>query len=268
MVSKKIKQEIIIYKNPAGKIELRTDVQHDTVWATQMQIAEIFDVDVRTINEHIKNIYRTAELQDTSTIRKFRIVQKEGPRSIEREIQHYNLDMIIAVGYRVNSKKATQFRIWATSILHDHLLKGYTIHQKRLEKSQAKLGELNKMIAFITNVRNKRLTSDEASGLLGVIKDYADSWLLLHKYDQGELKIRKGSKKGILLAYEEAQNAVAELKLSLFKAGEAADVFGQERDRGLQGILQTLGQTFGGKELYRSLDEKEQMVALITQLLK
>ncbi len=244
------KQELVIFKGPGGKIELRTDIKHDTIWATQAQIAEVFQVDRSVITKHISNIFEDDELQEKSNVQKMHFTSSDKPTNI------YNLNVILAVGYRVNSQKATQFRIWATSVLHEHLLKGYTLNKKRLEKSDAKLGELNKMIGFITNVRNKRLSSDEASGLLTVIKEYADSWLLLHKYDQGEITVRKSKKKSVLLGFEEVEKAIAELKTTLIKTGTAADVFGQERGEGLRGILQTLGQTFGGKELYASLEEK------------
>jgi hypothetical protein len=128
--NKVFNNNVIIYQTKSGALELKGDFTRETVWATQMQISSAFDVDVRTVNEHIKNIYRTNELEENSTIRKFRIVQKEGSREIEREVNHYNLDMIISVGYRVNSFNATKFRQWATKTLREHLTKGYTLNKK------------------------------------------------------------------------------------------------------------------------------------------
>ena len=133
IVKKKIEnKQLVIYKTPAGAIELRGDFDKGTIWATQAQIASAFNVDVRTVNEHIKNIYKSGELKEIATIRNFRIVKKEGNRAIKREVRHYNLDTILSVGYRVNSKTATLFRIWATKTLKEHLLKGYTINRKRI----------------------------------------------------------------------------------------------------------------------------------------
>jgi len=126
------KKELVIYQSKSGAIEFRGDFEHDTVWATQKQMADVFDVDVRTVNEHLANVYKSNELNEKAIIRKFRIVQKEAERSVERDIQHYNLDAIISVGYRVNSKQATQFRIWATKVLRQHLLQGYTINKKHI----------------------------------------------------------------------------------------------------------------------------------------
>ncbi len=125
----------IIYQAKNGAIELRGDASRETIWATQAQIANAFEVDVRTINEHIQNILKTKELEESATVRNFRIVQKEGKRVVERDVKHYNLDMILSAGYRVNSKKATQFRQWATKTLREHITKGYTIHRKQIAKN-------------------------------------------------------------------------------------------------------------------------------------
>jgi len=129
------KKEVVIYQAKSGAIELRGDFGKETVWATQAQVAAAFDVDVRTVNEHIKNIYKTRELPEVSTIRNFRIVQKEGKREIERTVKHYNLDMILSVGYRVNSKNATTFRQWATKTLRAHIVDGYTINKSRVAQN-------------------------------------------------------------------------------------------------------------------------------------
>lgn len=132
MRKKKGNKELVIYQAPSGAIELRGDFEHETVWATQAQIADAFNVSIPTINEHLRNIYKTKELDESSTIRKFLIVQKEGERDIERDVNHYNLDVVLSVGYRVNSKTATLFRQWATKTLRQHITKGYTINRKRI----------------------------------------------------------------------------------------------------------------------------------------
>ena len=196
MRKKKDDNKIVIYTGKHGEVELRADVEKDTIWATQAQIADLFNVQPQAIIKHMQNIYRDGELQKSATCSKMEQVRFEGNRRVKRTLEFYNLDIIIAVGYRVNSKKATQFRIWATKTLRDYLLKGYVLNQKRLQESQqVKLKELEKTIQFITQVRNKKLSSDEASGLLSVIKEYTNTWILLQKYDEGELSIYKAKEK-------------------------------------------------------------------------
>ncbi|MCJ7790677.1 MAG: virulence RhuM family protein [Candidatus Atribacteria bacterium] len=142
------KNEIIIYTTPDGKETFEVNLKKDTVWLSQKQMAELFEKDIRTVNEHIGNIYKEKELIKSSTIRKFRIVQKEGNRQVERIRSGYNLDIIISVGYRVKSSRGTQFRIWATNVLKEHLIKGYTINEKRLREDQAKLEEFQKTVSL------------------------------------------------------------------------------------------------------------------------
>jgi hypothetical protein len=140
---------VVIYQGRDGDIELRADIKQDTIWATQAQMAHVFEVDIRTVNEHLNNIFRTHELSKDSTLRKFRIVQSEGGRRVERMTNFYNLDAIIAVGYRINSKRATQFRIWSTRILREYLVNGYSLNRYRLDKAPERLEGLNEAIAMI-----------------------------------------------------------------------------------------------------------------------
>jgi prophage maintenance system killer protein len=253
------KGEVVIYKTKDGRAKLEVNLQEETVWLTQKQMSFMFGKDTRTINEHIKNIYKEKELGENSTIRKFRIVQKEGGREVEREIDFYNLDVIISVGYRVKSKRGTEFRIWATNILRNHIIKGFTLNEKRLkEQKTSKLQELEKAIALLQGaIRNRELNKIEAEGLLKVITDYANSWILLQKYDEGKLAIpKKASKFRWELNYEEAKKAIAELKRNFIKNKNATEIFGQERGHGLDAILGNLNQFFGGKKLYPSVEEK------------
>ena len=165
--------EIVIYTTPDGKETFEVNLKKDTVWLSQKQMAELFEKDVRTVNEHIGNIYKEKELIKSSTIRKFQIVQKEGNRQVERTRSGYSLDVIISVGYRVNSKRGTQFRIWATHVLKEHLIKGYTINEKRMREDRAKLIEFQKTSRIMERLlQNKALDSTEATGLLKVILDY------------------------------------------------------------------------------------------------
>src|SRR5665648_741748 len=165
--------EIVIYTTLDGKETFEVNLKKDTVWLSQKQMAELFEKDVRTVNEHIGNIYKEKELIKSSTIRKFLIVQKEGNRQVERTRSGYSLNVIISVGYRVNSKRGTQFRIWATHVLKEHLIKGYTINEKRMREDRVKLVEFQKTSRIMERLlQNKALDSNEATGLLKVILDY------------------------------------------------------------------------------------------------
>ncbi|OGS93396.1 MAG: hypothetical protein A2061_08480 [Gallionellales bacterium GWA2_59_43] len=154
---------IVIYQSADGSIATEVRLEGDTVWLSQKQMADLFDKDVRTINEHIINVFEEGELEREATIRNFRIVRQEGQRQVVREIEHYNLDVIISVGYRVKSRQGTQFRIWATQRLREYLVQGYTLNQQRLEAQQEKLAELRQAIALsVRLIHNKILSSDFA----------------------------------------------------------------------------------------------------------
>ncbi len=163
---------MVIYQTKSGALELREDLKTETIWATQSQIAEAFDVDVRTINEHIKNIFKTEELTEEATLRKFRIVQKEGKREVERDVNHYNLDMILSVGYRVNSKRATGFRQWATKTLREHITKGYTINRKRVSQNY---DSFMKAVADVQALLPEHVTLDPKA-VLELVKEFAGTW--------------------------------------------------------------------------------------------
>jgi len=253
------KGEIVIYKTKDGKAKLEVNLREETVWLTQKQIADLFDVNVPAASKHIKNIFKDKELEYGATVSKMEIVQKEGNRMIQRMTEFYNLDMIISIGYRVNSQRATQFRIWATKVLKDHLLKGFTVNEKRLKEQKiSKLQELEKAIALLQGaIQNRELNKIEAEGLLKVITDYANSWILLQKYDEGKLAVPKKTSKFLWeLNYDEAKKAVDELKNNLIKNKQAAEIFGQERGHGLDAIIGNLNQSFGGKKLYPGIEEK------------
>lgn len=253
------KTNIIIYKN---KIELK--LESETLWLTQKQIADLFDKDIRTINEHIINIYKEEELSKTPTIRKNRIVQIEGKRSVTREVEFFNLDVIISVGYRVNSKKGTHFRIWATNILKKHLTEGYTINEKRLNEAKNKYFELSKTLELLSeNINKSEDVSDEAKGILKVLNKYSKSLDILDGYDHQTLKIPKGNKKEkYKITYKKALEIVAAVKDD-FKSSK---LVGQERDQGLESIINDLYQTFGGKDVYPTVQEKAaNLLYLITK---
>jgi prophage maintenance system killer protein/phage regulator Rha-like protein len=244
--------QILIYKTGTGQYVVEVLLDSDTVWLTQKQMAELFDIERSVITKHISNVFKQGELKKVSVCANFAHTAEDGKNY---QTVFYNLDMIIAVGYRVNAKRGTQFRIWATRTLKDHLLKGYTINQKRLAETGIK--ELENALQFIKQASSRRqLTNDETQGLLDVIAKYAKSWLLLKSYDEDKLPATKGQSPKFSLAYEYALNPIKELKKALVAKNEASNLFGNEREHGLEAILGNLEQSFGGQELYPTLEEK------------
>jgi len=248
------KGEIVIYRAKDKTVQLKVKLERDTVWLAQKQIARLFQKDVRTVNEHILNIFKEKELEQRSTIRKFRIVQYEGSRKIVRNIDFYNLDVIISVGYRVKSQNGTRFRIWATNVLKKHLIDGYTINEQRLQKQAHKLRALQRAIKLIGSMKErKELEYKEALGLIEVIKDYNYALELLDDYDYKKLKISQTSKEEkFKLTYENAIKAVHQLEVRF----GGSDLFGKEKDHSFKSSIASIYQTFGGKELYPSVEEK------------
>ncbi len=251
---KKEKQKnLIIYQSKSGEIKFRGDFDNNTVWGTQKQIAEVFNVNVRTINEHLKNIYKTNELKEKTTIRKFRIVQKEGNREIEREVNFYNLDMILSIGYRVNSKQATQFRIWVTRILKQHLVEGYTINKKRISVNYKKFLEAVSEVKALLPAGNIVDTKE----VLELINTFAGTWFSLDAYDTDRFPKNKITKKRIIFTTEDLNQALLEFKKELLIKKQATEIFGQERVRdSIQGIIGNVFQSFSKKDLYPSSEEK------------
>jgi prophage maintenance system killer protein len=246
--------DIVIYED--GKVELKATLQEDTIWLNQKQMGELFGKSVKTVNEHISNIYKEDELKKDSTIRNFRIVQKEGKREVEREIDFYNLDVIISVGYRVKSRQGTQFRIWANKVLKEYLIKGYALNKDKLQK--LKLDELTKTLELIKqNLQNQELNIQEAKGFVEIVSNYAKSWALLQGYDDQSLqdKIQTTTQK-FTLDIGEAKEAILELKRTLMKKGEATELFGREKADEFNGNLLNIYQSFGGEELLPSVEQK------------
>ena len=257
-MKEKPKGEIVIYQTKGGKATLEVKLQQETVWLTQVQMCQLFDKDRRTISEHVNNLYKEKELQRDRTIRTSRIVQKEGNRKVEREVAFYNLDAIISVGYRVKSQRGTQFRIWATQILKDHLINGYSINEKRLREQNSRLAELQKTVDLMGRViKGRELEKTEAAGLLHVLTDYSYALSLLDQYDHQELKIHKTTRrKQFVITYEEARKAIDILGKRSRKKGQILGLFGKEKDKSFKGSLGAIYQTFDGKEVYPSVEEK------------
>jgi len=257
-----LSEDLVIYQTPSGSIELREDVNSETIWATQAQIAQLFEVNVRTINEHLINIFSSQELTEDRTIRNFRIVRLEGKRQVTRNIEHYNLDVIIAVGYRVNSKKATAFRRWATKILREHLTKGYTINESRLAQLEHGMQDAHRAIELAktaigiqmeeNNVNNADLTAE----VLNILERYTRTFTLLESFDEKTIVGPKGVPATHKITYEECQEIVATMKDDLMSREEASKLFGHEREHGLDQVIGAIYQTFSGDDLYPTIEDK------------
>lgn len=246
--------QILIYQHPNGETTIDVKLEHDTVWLTQTQIVDLFQSSKGNINEHIKNIYNSNELNQEGTVRKFRIVRQEGKRAVNRELEHYNLDMIISIGYRVNSIRGTQFRIWANKVLKEYLVKGYSIDKKRFQEQSRQLDELKQTVKLLGSVmENQSLNTDEATGLLKVITDYTYALDVLDQYDHQVLQIESTTPQNLFeITYHSAMEAIKGLR---DKFG-GSSLFGNEKDESFQGSLAAIYQTFGGQYLYPSVEEK------------
>ncbi len=199
-------KEIEIFKSDDGSTEIEVRVDSDTVWLNQYQIADLFLTDRTSIGRHISNIYKTNELDENSTSAKIAQVRKEGKRTVNRQIGIYNLDVILSIGYRVNSDRGRQFRIWANKVLSEYLLKGYALNERKLKEKNKQLNDLKKSVKILGEALNyKTLTNDESTGLLKIISDYAYALDVLDQYDYQKLKISNTSgKETYQLTYEEA----------------------------------------------------------------
>ena len=245
---------IEIYQTPDGQTSIEVVLENDTFWLDQQKIGELFQTDRTSINRHIRNIYASGELDENSTSAKIAQVQTEGKRQVKRDVTRYNLDMIISIGYRINSIRGTQFRIWANKILRDFLVKGYAINEKRLKEQSEHLAQLKKAITLVGEVvHSKSLTSDEATGLLQIIRDYAYALETLDRYDQNALAIEATHPEELFIAtYDQAKIVITELK----KKFAHNTLFGNEKDTSFKSSLAAIYQTFGGDDVYPSIEEK------------
>jgi prophage maintenance system killer protein/prophage antirepressor-like protein len=250
---KKIQKNLIIYQAKNGAIELRGDFKHENIWATLDQIANLFDRDKSVISRHLKSIYAEEELDKSSTVAKNATVQNEGGRIVKRDIEYYNLDVIISVGYRVNSKTATEFRKWATNVLKEHLTKGYTINKKQIAKNY---DAFMQAVASIQNLLPEHINLDPKA-VLELVKEFAGTWTALESYDEDELSSVGSTKKSIKLSGDELVKAIDNLRGELIKKGEATELFAQEKREGsVEGIVGNVMQSFGGSPVYTTLEEK------------
>ena len=247
---------IEIYRSQDGSVQLNVKLENETVWLTQSQMAELFGVDRTSIVRHIRNIYKSEELEESSTCAKNAQIRIEGQRQIVREIPYYNLDMIISVGYRVNSKNATSFRRWATSVLKQYLIKGYVINQQIKLDRYNELKDVVRLMARAIGMQEK-VTNDEYGGLFNVISDYVYALDTLDHYDYQSLSIQQTTKEEPFRAtYDNAMEAINALK---DKFG-GSQWFANEKDDSFKSSIGQIYQTFGGEELYPSVEEKAAML--------
>jgi prophage maintenance system killer protein len=247
------KDEIIIYKNEEGLPVIEVAIKNETLWLTQKQIADIFGTQVPAINKHIKNIYQDKEL-DKTTISKMEIVRVEGVRQVKRTVDIYSLDMVLSIGYRVNSIKATQFRIWANQILKDYLINGYALNYKKLQEQSQQLIELKQAIKLVNAVQNSHLLNhDELKDTFKILTDYVYALDVLDRYDHQQLENEVSGDRGdFKIDYDSALEAIDDLRV---KFG-GSKLFGNEKDQSFKSSLYTIYQTFDGEELYPSMEEK------------
>lgn len=239
-----MKNEIILFED--GDVKLEVSMQDETVWLTSDQMSELFNTTKRNIEMHIKNIYTEGELEENSTWKDFFQVQKEGTREVTRNKKIYNLDIIISVGYRVKSKEGTKFRIWANKILKEYILKGYAINQKRLDYLEKTIKLID-----IANRIDENLENNDAKEILRVIGEYSKALDLLDNYDHKTLKKINGNIDDRKINYNECINIINKLKFN-----ERSSLFAVERDRGLESIIGNIYQSFGGQDIYKSIEEK------------
>ncbi len=251
--------QIIIYKNKSGQTEIDVKVEKDTVWLTQKQIALLMGTKRPAITKHLNNIFKTQELDENLVCSKMEHTTKHGAiaeKTQIKKVKYYNLDAIISVGYRVNSKRATQFRIWAKNTLRNYLINGYVVNQQKLALQEEKFKELQRSIAFIEKKADNYLLQGKSRELLSLISEYTKSLTILRQYDEGKIKVEKSKKPIFKLEYQGALNFIRAFKAELKRDNEAGDLFGKEINHEFESVVGVIYQTFDGRELYRGLEEK------------
>lgn len=245
---------IKIFQTKDKRTEIQVIVQSESVWLSQKQMSELFEKDSDTIGLHLRNVYKSGELTEKATTEKYSVVQKEGNRNVKRTIKLYNLDAIISVGYKVNSKRGVQFRIWANQVIKDYLINGFAINEKRLKAQIDNLNSLKETVRLLTKVtEQKKLTSEESEGLLKIVSDYAYALDVLDQYDYQNLKISDTSEGELYrITYKEAFQKISQLR----KFYGNSHLFGKEKDDSFKSSISTIYQTFDKKDLYPSIEEK------------
>jgi len=248
--------QIVIYQSEDGKTQVDVRLENETVWLTQAQMVELFQTTKQNVSLHVGNVFKEGELEQESTVKEYLTVQKEGERKVSRKVKYYNLDVIISVGYRVKSKRGTAFRIWANNVLKQYLIKGYAVNE-RMRKEQ--IGELRQLVGMLgRTIQNQPLLSnDETDALFKVVTDYTYALDTLDNYDYGRLTINKTTEEEPFHAtYDNAMEAIYGLR---DKFGGSV-LFGNEKDGSFKSSIGQIYQTFGGEELYPSVEEKAAML--------
>lgn len=247
------KGEIVIYTSEDGSVSLDTKLENETIWLTQDMMMKLFETTKQNISLHINNIYKDEELDKTSTVKEFLTVRKEGNRTVSRNIEYYNLDMIIAVGYRVNSKRATQFRKWATSTLKEYITKGYAINEKMLKSKQEQIQTLQSTINLLTrSIENQISSVDEAQNVAKILDNFAKGLNLLDNFDHKTLDTKGSTEKEAVIIKEKEYLEIIDKMKSEF----ASDVFANPKDDSFASSINQIYQTFDGKDCYPTLEEK------------
>ena len=252
----KEEQKIVIYQTEDGKTQIDVRLENETVWLTQAQMVELFQTTKQNVSLHLNNLYKEGELQKEGTVKEYLTVQQEGKRRVSRRVKYYDLDVIISVGYRVHSKRGTAFRIWARKIIKDYLVKGYTINE-RIRHEQ--IGELRQLVGMLGRTLQNQpvISTDETAALFEVVTDYTFALDTLDNYDYERLAIDKTTKQEKFHAtYENAMEAINGLRE---KFG-GSTLFGNEKDESFKSSIGQIYQTFGGDELYPSVEEKAAML--------
>lgn len=248
--------QIVIYQSEDGQTQVDVRLENETVWLTQAQMVELFQTTKQNVSLHVGNVFKEGELEEKSTVKEYLTVQKEGERKVSRKVKYYNLDVIISVGYRVKSKRGTAFRIWANNVLKQYLIKGYAVNE-RMRKEQ--IGELRQLVGMLgRTIQNQPLLSnDETDALFKVVTDYTYALDTLDNYDYGRLTINKTTEEEPFHAtYDNAMGAIKGLR---DKFGGSV-LFGNEKDGSFKSSIGQIYQTFGGEELYPSVEEKAAML--------
>ena len=249
--------EIVLFEAADGQVRLDVRLDAETVWLSLNQMVELFGRDKSVISRHLRNVFASGELAREATVARNATVRREGDREVVREIEQFNLDAILSVGYRVNSKRGTQFRIWATRTLRDHVLQGYSLNERRLREKG--LDEIQQAVALLARTLDHHaLVTDEGRAVLDVVQQYARSWRLLLEYDEDRLPEvpARPSHPTADLTLDAARRAIVQMRDALASRGEVTGLFGQERGEQLAGILRSIEQTFDGQPLYPSVEAR------------
>ncbi len=248
-------KDIVLYQGKGGEIAFKGDVSGKTLWASLQQIADLFETHKSGISRHIKNVYSSGELEPHATVAKFATVQTEGDREVTREIDYYNLDLILSVGYRVNSKTATKFRQWATRTLHEHVVRGYTLNKKRISKNYKEFLQAVETTKSLINTADPYIF--KANDALELVTLFANTWLSIDSYDKTNLPKSGFTTRDLHVTADDLREALNKLKETLFKQGVASSLFAQERQKeSIESIIGNVYQSVSGKDVYATVEEK------------